>query len=101
MGDTKESNERCQWEMWPDMCDRMASCHWIDGDDADCEWPSTTTGTPPPPGCCYIYDTRKQTLDQGWLSKCTALDQRPMTESTDANGKRQTIHSLTAATCGR
>merc|ERR1719203_1874919 len=70
-GDSPMSNERCNWEMWPDMCDRMSGCHWIDGDDADCSWEDETTGEPAPPGCCSIFDDRKQTVDNGWRMKCT------------------------------
>ncbi len=57
----------------------MSSCHWNSGEYADCEWDEsttdtpqpvlTTTGTPPPPGCCYgnpegVYSLRwEETAD--------------------------------------
>ena len=32
----------------------MSSCHWIETDDpSECEWTSTTE-SPPEPGCCYV-----------------------------------------------
>jgi hypothetical protein len=43
-------------------------------------------------GCPSVLDS---------APKRTVSDLCPMTESIDVNGKRLTIHSLTAATCGR
>jgi hypothetical protein len=46
----------------------MSSCHWIQGDDADCTWVPPTI-PPPGPGCCTICAS--QDVNGPWLDTCT------------------------------
>jgi len=46
----------------------MSSCHWIQGDDADCTW-VPPTDPPPGPGCCTICAS--QDVNGPWLETCT------------------------------
>merc|ERR1740116_266335 len=43
---------RCSVTDTAAACDRMSSCHWVPGDDADCEW----DGGEQEAGCCFISD---------------------------------------------
>lgn len=46
----------------------MSSCHWIQGDEADCTWVPPTE-PPPGPGCCTICAS--QDVNGPWLETCT------------------------------
>merc|ERR1712061_689229 len=66
--DSEMAYERCvgsasKWE-----CNAMSSCHWIQGDDADCTW-VPPTDPPPGPGCCTICAS--QDVNGPWLETCT------------------------------
>ena len=47
----------------------MSSCHWIEGDEADCTWVPPTV-PPPGPGCCTICAS--QDVNGPWLETCTS-----------------------------
>jgi len=66
--DSEQAYDRCigsssKWE-----CNAMSSCHWIQGDDADCTWVPPTE-PPPGPGCCTICAS--QDVNGPWLETCT------------------------------
>jgi len=66
--DSEQAYERCigsssKWE-----CNAMSSCHWIQGDEADCTWVPPTE-PPPGPGCCTICAS--QDVNGPWLETCT------------------------------
>lgn len=50
-GDNEQIHRaRCVVTETASACDRMSSCHWVPGDDADCEW----DGGEQEAGCCFI-----------------------------------------------
>ena len=68
-GDSRRATTKCIIGTSEEQCNRMSSCHWIVTDDpSECEWTSTTA-SPPEPGCCYVnMDTGYQAL---WMDICS------------------------------
>merc|ERR1712083_1133767 len=66
--DSEQAYERCSGSMGKWECNAMSSCHWVQGDDADCTW-VPPTDPPPGPGCCTICAS--QDVNGPWLETCT------------------------------
>ena len=51
-------------------CTNMASCHWIPGENVECEWDDEDTTTAPPPhtGCCTLDESQNE--NSGWAARC-------------------------------
>ena len=79
-GDSSFASPLCNRAEEREICDRMSSCHWNSGENADCEWDddySTTTD----PGCCMLYDERPSALANGWDEVCKTYWTRRVCET--------------------
>ena len=81
-GDSAKKNSMCNGKESKDGCDRISSCHWIAGEDADCTMPPTTTSSP---GCCYLKP--KGAESWRWMETCTGQHtERECMKLTDDEG---------------
>ena len=92
-GDSAEAAVLCADRESEATCDRYSMCHWISGDEADCEWRTTAPVTEP--GCCTL-NTYSDSTDL-WTGKCMALwNEDECTGPQDANGMERCIWTPTS-----
>jgi len=92
-GDSAEATIVCADRDSEETCDRYSMCHWIGGDDADCEWKTTEPVTEP--GCCYLNGDSDST--ELWTAKCIEYwNEDDCTAPEDVNGVERCIWTPTS-----
>merc|ERR1719486_1110168 len=66
-GDSLSATKACEGRDDETTCARMSSCHWVEGEDADCAW--VATYAPEEPGCCAVSDAKSPDTEV-WREQC-------------------------------